>query len=157
MPDGTMPQPGGWNRFSLDVSDLAAMVDIVQQVKESGKLALVGVRRNWCWRHCRRACGNTSNGAIGYTQRCAPRNIANGRYKNGRTEARRRYIQTRWLEDDAWCVGNARIVPTPTAMRVARDEAGLGKIDPLMAVFDAAELMATNPLGGAIDIAAMVA
>src|ERR1700724_4272617 len=24
MPDGTMPEPGGWNRFSLEVSDLAA-------------------------------------------------------------------------------------------------------------------------------------
>jgi catechol 2,3-dioxygenase-like lactoylglutathione lyase family enzyme len=23
MPDGTKPQPGGWNRFSLEVSDLA--------------------------------------------------------------------------------------------------------------------------------------
>jgi catechol 2,3-dioxygenase-like lactoylglutathione lyase family enzyme len=26
MPDGTMPAPGGWNRISLEVSDLAAMV-----------------------------------------------------------------------------------------------------------------------------------
>jgi catechol 2,3-dioxygenase-like lactoylglutathione lyase family enzyme len=26
MPDGTMPEPGGWNRFSLEVSDLAATV-----------------------------------------------------------------------------------------------------------------------------------
>jgi len=27
MPDGTMPVPGGWNRFSLEVSDLDALVD----------------------------------------------------------------------------------------------------------------------------------
>ena len=27
MPDGRLPEPGGWNRFSLEVSDLAAMVD----------------------------------------------------------------------------------------------------------------------------------
>jgi catechol 2,3-dioxygenase-like lactoylglutathione lyase family enzyme len=27
MPDGTMPEPGGWNRFSREVSDLAAMVE----------------------------------------------------------------------------------------------------------------------------------
>jgi catechol 2,3-dioxygenase-like lactoylglutathione lyase family enzyme len=27
MPDGTMPQPGGWNRFSLEVEDLAATVE----------------------------------------------------------------------------------------------------------------------------------
>jgi catechol 2,3-dioxygenase-like lactoylglutathione lyase family enzyme len=27
MPDGTMPEPGGWNRFSLEVDDLDATVD----------------------------------------------------------------------------------------------------------------------------------
>jgi catechol 2,3-dioxygenase-like lactoylglutathione lyase family enzyme len=26
MPDGTLPEPGGWNRFSLEVPDLAATV-----------------------------------------------------------------------------------------------------------------------------------
>ncbi len=27
MPDGTLPQPGGWNRFSIEVSDLAVVVE----------------------------------------------------------------------------------------------------------------------------------
>ena len=27
MPDGTLPTPGGWNRFSIEVADLDAMVD----------------------------------------------------------------------------------------------------------------------------------
>jgi catechol 2,3-dioxygenase-like lactoylglutathione lyase family enzyme len=27
MPDGTLPEPGGWNRFSIEVSDLAGMVE----------------------------------------------------------------------------------------------------------------------------------
>jgi catechol 2,3-dioxygenase-like lactoylglutathione lyase family enzyme len=27
MPDGTMPEPGGWNRVSLEVTNLAAMVE----------------------------------------------------------------------------------------------------------------------------------
>jgi catechol 2,3-dioxygenase-like lactoylglutathione lyase family enzyme len=27
MPDGTRPEPGGWNRFAIEVSDLAAMVE----------------------------------------------------------------------------------------------------------------------------------
>jgi phage terminase large subunit-like protein len=44
-----------------------------------------------------------------------------------------------------WCVGNARIVPTPTGMRIARDDSGFGKIDPLMALFNAVALMALNP------------
>ena len=27
MPDGTVPQPGGWNRFSIEVDDLESMVE----------------------------------------------------------------------------------------------------------------------------------
>lgn len=27
MPDGTMPRPGGWNRFSIEVDDLATTVE----------------------------------------------------------------------------------------------------------------------------------
>ena len=45
-----------------------------------------------------------------------------------------------------WCAGNARIVPTPTGMRIARDDSGYGKIDQLMALFNASALMATNPM-----------
>jgi phage terminase large subunit-like protein len=44
-----------------------------------------------------------------------------------------------------WCVENLRVVPTPTAMRVARDESGYGKVDPAMALFNAAHLMSLNP------------
>lgn len=44
-----------------------------------------------------------------------------------------------------WCVGNVRIVPTPTASRVARDESGAGKIDPFVALANAAHMMSLNP------------
>lgn len=33
MPDGTMPQPGGWNRFSIEVTDL---VGTVEELRRSG-------------------------------------------------------------------------------------------------------------------------
>ena len=33
MPDGTVPKPGGWNRFQLQVDDLDATVD---QLRQSG-------------------------------------------------------------------------------------------------------------------------
>ena len=33
MPDGRVPEPGGWNRFSLEVSDLAATVE---QLRKKG-------------------------------------------------------------------------------------------------------------------------
>jgi catechol 2,3-dioxygenase-like lactoylglutathione lyase family enzyme len=31
MPDGRVPEPGGWNRFSLEVPDLAGAVDDLRQ------------------------------------------------------------------------------------------------------------------------------
>lgn len=30
MPDGTVPEPGGWNRFSIEVSDLGATVETLR-------------------------------------------------------------------------------------------------------------------------------
>jgi catechol 2,3-dioxygenase-like lactoylglutathione lyase family enzyme len=30
MPDGTKPQPGGWNRFAIEVDDLAATVETLR-------------------------------------------------------------------------------------------------------------------------------
>ena len=31
MPDGTKPEPGGWNRIQLEISDLDATVDALRQ------------------------------------------------------------------------------------------------------------------------------
>jgi catechol 2,3-dioxygenase-like lactoylglutathione lyase family enzyme len=31
MPDGTLPQPGGWNRFQLEVEDIEAIVARLRQ------------------------------------------------------------------------------------------------------------------------------
>ena len=31
MPDGTLPEPGGWNRISLRVSDLAATIETLRE------------------------------------------------------------------------------------------------------------------------------
>src|ERR1700688_2298520 len=33
MPDGTLPQPGGWNRFAIEVSDLNTLVS---QLRSAG-------------------------------------------------------------------------------------------------------------------------
>ena len=33
MPDGTKPEPGGWNRFSIEVADLDGLVD---ELREAG-------------------------------------------------------------------------------------------------------------------------
>ena len=31
MPDGTRPEPGGWNRFTIEVPDLVAAVDALRE------------------------------------------------------------------------------------------------------------------------------
>jgi phage terminase large subunit-like protein len=51
-----------------------------------------------------------------------------------------------------WCVGNLKIEPTATAIRATKQNAGDAKIDPVMAMFDSAVLMATNPeaAGGSV-------
>jgi len=44
-----------------------------------------------------------------------------------------------------WCVGNARVEPKGNAILITKQASGTGKIDPLMATFNAVALMALNP------------
>lgn len=70
------------------------------------------------------------NGAIKTTER----KVAGGELVHGATRLM------------AWCVGNARIVPQGNAVSITKAVSGSAKIDPLMATFDAATLMALNPV-----------
>lgn len=53
---------------------------------------------------------------------------------------------------NAWCVSNARVVALGNGINITKQVSGRSKIDPLMALFDAAELMGQNPTAqGSID------
>ena len=44
-----------------------------------------------------------------------------------------------------WCVGNARAVVKGNGMMISKQESGVGKIDPLIALFNAVALMTMCP------------
>ncbi len=44
MPDGRVPEPGGWNRIQLEVEDLAAVVDELREAGASFRNEIVSGR-----------------------------------------------------------------------------------------------------------------
>lgn len=111
------------DRIGVDQAGIGAIFDEIEQGDENGEGALehdrvVGIPQGW-----------RLNGAIKTLERkVAEKSIMHGGQP----------LMT-------WCVGNARVEPRGNAIIITKQASGTGKIDPLMAAFNATALMAMNP------------
>jgi len=128
-----------------DMSDLVWVVDKVDDCLRSGKLASVGVDPA--------GLGSIVDelDAIGVTQESGLLYaVRQGWGLMGAMKAIEKKLAAGWLVHGGsalmrWCVGNARLRRTPNAVHIQRDESGANKIDPVIALLNAAYLMALNP------------
>lgn len=126
--------------------DVTALVEIVEQVLHSGLLDKVGVDSAGLGiivdalaeidvsEEAKNLVGVRQGFGLMGAIKSIERKLADGSFKHAGTALM------------AWCAGNAIVQPTATGMRIVRDASGYGKIDPLMALFDAAALMGMNPV-----------
>jgi len=123
-----------------DVSELA---DIVERMHGTGLLAGIG-------------CDPAGIGTIvqAIVERNVPQEliigISQGWRMNGAIKTAERKLAEGGMEHGAqplmaWSVGNARVEPKGNAVSITKQHSGSAKIDPLMATFNAVELMSRNP------------
>ena len=110
-------ESGLLDRIGLDPAAVGDIVDILQERKFEAD-RIVGISQGW-----------KMTSSIKTTER----KLAEGAMSHGATGLM------------AWCVSNAKVEPRGNAIVITKQTAGQAKIDPLMATFNAAALMAMNP------------
>ncbi|WGL93850.1 terminase large subunit [Arsenophonus nasoniae] len=110
-------QFGLLDKIGIDPAGIGGLLDeIVQRGIEQE--SIVGISQNW-----------RLGGAIQTTERKLAENVL--------IHAEQPLMN--------WCVSNARVEPKGNAILITKQASGKGKIDPLMALFNAVSLMALNP------------
>jgi phage terminase large subunit-like protein len=123
-----------------DVSELA---DLVERVEASGMLAQIGcdpsgigtivdaiVERGVAQE---KIVGISQGWRLNAAIKTAERKLAEGAMHHGGQRLM------------AWCVSNAKVEPKGNAVLITKQASGRGKIDPLMALLNASEIMSRNP------------
>lgn len=128
------------DHIGKDVDDLAA---IVAEIEESGLLDLVGADPAGIGSVLdaleekgvpkAKLMAVSQGWKLSGTIKTAERRLAEGSFKHAGQPLM------------AWCVGNAKTVPVGNAVNITKQASGSAKIDPLMALFDAVQLMALSP------------
>ncbi len=128
--------------------DVQEVVTLVEQIVDSGLLDKVGVDRL--------GLGAIYDALVGTDDEPGPVTadqvvgIPQGYQLNGAIKTAERHVAAKKLVHGgsallAWCVGNAKTVLQGNAVTITKAASGVGKIDLLMALFDAVYLMALNP------------
>ncbi len=129
------------NDLPEDVSQIAALV---KRVYDSGLLASVGLDPEKTHRIMRKALVDVG----------VPDEILFGVSQGWKLIRAIVLVERKLAENQlvhgglplmAWCVGNARIEPRGNAALITKQSSGNAKIDPVMAMLNAAELMSMNP------------
>ncbi len=129
--------------------DVTAVVEIVVQVVNAGLLDKVGIDQH--------GVGGILDALIGTDDEPGPITmeqivgISQGWRLHGAIKtAERRLAGKRLIHAGrplmAWCVGNAKIVQAGNAVTITKQASGTAKIDPLMSLFDAVQLLSLNPV-----------
>jgi phage terminase large subunit-like protein len=124
--------------------DVSAVAAVVKKVDESGLLASIGLdpeKTHKVMLAALRAEDIDEKKIIGISQ---------GWRLVGAITVTERKLAEREMEHGgqrlmAWCAGNAKVEPRGNASLITKAASGTAKIDPLMALFDAAALMSLNP------------
>lgn len=128
-----------------ELEDISAIIEIISEIKQRGKLGPVAVDPAGLGEllEALDEIGVTQEAGllVGAPQgfgmmnaiKTAERKLANGTLRHAGQDLM------------AWCVGNLKIEPTATAIRATKQNAGDAKIDPAMALFNAVTVMMRNP------------
>lgn len=128
--------------------DIEDVVAIVEQVVDSGLLDKIGVDRA--------GLGGIYDALVGTEDEPGPVErelvvgIPQGWQLQGAIKTAERHLASKKLVHGgsalmAWSVGNAKVVPVGNAISITKQASGFAKIDTLMALLDAIQLMANNP------------
>ena len=113
---GLLPEKQG---IGVDAAGIGDIVDELLSEERGFVMAdIIGISQGW-----------RMNGAIKTTER----KLAGGELIHGGSRLM------------AWSVGNCKVEPKGNAVSITKQASGSAKIDPVMALFDAASLMALNP------------
>lgn len=123
--------------------DVEQVVDIIMRIDESGLLDRIGVDPVGIAEiiDALVALDFDPDRAVGISQ---------GWRMNGAIKTMERRIAEKTTTHSGsammnWCVSNAKVEPKGNAISITKQASGTGKIDPLMAAFNATALMAMNP------------